>query len=106
MRRNSAGRARRPSPRCGFMISSTPTGVRSAGGSLETRKLLLGHKNGDITTHYSAAQTGELIAATNRICSAKGTPRITLLRVADEGNVDESRAGVAQKSTKPVGRTG
>ena len=88
------------------MISSTPTGVRSAGGSLETRKLLLGHKNGDITTHYSAAQTGELIAATNRICSAKGTPRITLLRVADEGNVDESRAGVAQKSTKPVGRTG
>ena len=51
--------------------------------SLETRKLLLGHKNGDITTHYSAAEIGELIAATNRICAAKGTPSITLLRVAN-----------------------
>ncbi len=57
--------------------------LRSAGVSLETRKLLLGHKNGDITTHYSAAEIGELIAATNRICAAKGTPSITLLRVAN-----------------------
>jgi len=57
--------------------------LRSAGVSLETRKLLLGHKNGDITTHYSAAEIGELIAATNRISVAKGTPNITLLRVAN-----------------------
>lgn len=57
--------------------------LRSAGVSLETRKLLLGHKNGDITTHYSAAEIGELIAATGRICAAKGTPSITLLRVAN-----------------------
>ena len=57
--------------------------LRSAGVSLETRKLLLGHKNGDITTHYSAAGIGELIAATNRICAAKGTPSITLRRVAN-----------------------
>ena len=32
---------------------------------------------------YSAAEIGELIAATNRICAAKGTPSITLLRVAN-----------------------
>lgn len=51
--------------------------------SLETRRLLLGHKNGDITTLYSAAEFGELIAATNRISTAKGTPSITLLRVAN-----------------------
>ena len=57
--------------------------LRSAGVSLETRKLLLGHKNGDITKHYSAAEIGELIAATNRICAAKGTPSITHLRVAN-----------------------
>ena len=57
--------------------------LRSAGVGLETRKLLLGHKNGDITTHYSAAEIGELIAATNRICAAKGTPSITLLRAAN-----------------------
>jgi integrase len=57
--------------------------LRSAGVSLETRKLLLGHKNGDITTHYSAAEIGELIAASSRISAAKGTPNITLLRVAN-----------------------
>jgi integrase len=57
--------------------------LRSAGVGLETRKLLLGHKNGDITTHYSAAEIGELIAATNRISAAKGTPSITLLRAAN-----------------------
>ena len=55
----------------------------SVGVSLETRKLLLGHKNGDITTHYSAAEIGELIAASSRISAAKGTPNITLLRVAN-----------------------
>jgi len=28
--------------------------LRAAGVSLETRKMLLGHTNGDITSHYSA----------------------------------------------------
>jgi len=54
--------------------------------------LLLGHKNGDITTHYSAAEVGELIAATNRISAAKGTPSITLLRVTTVRLNDMSRA--------------
>ena len=57
--------------------------LRSAGVSLETRKVLLGHTNGDVTTHYSLAEIGELIAATNRICAAKGTPSITLLRAVN-----------------------
>ncbi len=56
--------------------------LRSAGVTLETRKVLLGHKNGDITTHYSAAEIGELITASSRICASKATPSITLLRVA------------------------
>ena len=30
--------------------------LRAAGVSLETRKVLLGHRNGDITTHYSAPE--------------------------------------------------
>jgi hypothetical protein len=51
--------------------------------NIETRKLLLGHKNGDITTHYSAAEIGELLTATGRICAAKATPSITLLRTAN-----------------------
>ncbi|HYQ71009.1 MAG TPA: site-specific integrase [Gammaproteobacteria bacterium] len=32
--------------------------LRAAGVPLETRKVLLGHRNGDITTHYSATGTG------------------------------------------------
>jgi hypothetical protein len=51
--------------------------------SLETRKLLLGHKNGDITTHYPAVEIGELLAATSRICAAKATPSVTQLRTAN-----------------------
>lgn len=57
--------------------------LRSAGVSLETRKLLLGHKNGDITTHYSAAEIGELVMASNRLSTAKATPTITLLRASN-----------------------
>ena len=30
--------------------------LRAAGVSLEDRKALLGHKSGDVTTHYSAAE--------------------------------------------------
>lgn len=56
--------------------------LRSAGVSVETRKVLLGHKNGDITTHYSVPEIAELLAAVQTICTAKGTPAITLLRVA------------------------
>jgi hypothetical protein len=31
-------------------------------------KVLLGHKNGDITSHYSAPEIGELIDAANNVC--------------------------------------
>jgi hypothetical protein len=48
----------------------------------ETRSVLLGRKNGDITTHYSTAELAELISAVNRIDRSLATPAITLLRVA------------------------
>jgi hypothetical protein len=49
---------------------------------LETRKILLGHKNGDITTHYSAPELEELIEATNRVCEGKSgkTPELMVLK--------------------------
>jgi integrase len=56
--------------------------LRAAGVCEETRKVLLGHKNGDITTHYSAAELAELITAVNKIDRSLETPAITLLRVA------------------------
>ena len=42
--------------------------LRAGGVELETRKVLLGHRNGDITTHYLAPELEELINAANRIC--------------------------------------
>ena len=42
--------------------------LRAAGVPLETRKVLLGHKNGDITTHYSAPELQELFDAAERVC--------------------------------------
>ncbi len=56
--------------------------LRATGVSEETRKVLLGHRNGDITTHYSAAELAELITAVNEIDRSLETPAITLLRTA------------------------
>jgi integrase len=56
--------------------------LRAAGVSLETRKVLLGHKNGDITSHYSAPEIDELLEAANRVCRTKSgkSPAMTLLK--------------------------
>ena len=56
--------------------------LRATGVNGETRKVLLGHKNGDITMHYSAAELAELITAVNKIDRSLETPATTLLRVA------------------------
>jgi integrase len=42
--------------------------LRAAGVSFEDRQDLLGHKNGRITTHYSAAELTCLIAAAEKAC--------------------------------------
>ena len=52
--------------------------LRAAGVPLETRKVLLGHKSGDITTHYSAPELAELLEAANRVARPKVR---TLMRV-------------------------
>jgi integrase len=56
--------------------------LRSARIALETRKVLLGHKNGDITTHYSEAEILELIEAANSICvtNSRKSPTLTVLK--------------------------
>ncbi len=58
--------------------------LRSAGVPLETRKVLLGHRNGDITTHYSAPEIQELIDAVERLCHddrGKTVAKFALLKV-------------------------
>ena len=56
--------------------------LRAAGVPLETRKVLLGHRNGDITTHYSAPELSELIDAANKVCAEKSgkTPALVMLK--------------------------
>jgi hypothetical protein len=43
--------------------------LKAAGVSLEDRQDLLGHKSGKITTHYSAAELGNLLVAVGKIRS-------------------------------------
>tara|TARA_R110001592_G_scaffold246427_1_gene508284 strand:+ start:118456 stop:118815 length:360 start_codon:yes stop_codon:yes gene_type:complete len=53
--------------------------LRAEGVSHETRPVLLGHKNGQITTHYSAAEVGELLGAVEKVSwSGSSTPAVTL----------------------------
>ena len=62
--------------------------LRAAGVSFEDRQDLLGHKSGRITTHYSAAEIGNLITAANKICETKqnsNSPTLTLLRCTNTG---------------------
>jgi integrase len=56
--------------------------LRAAGVPLETRKVLLGHRNGDITTHYSEAELKELVEAVERVCNINphNSPTLTILK--------------------------
>jgi integrase len=54
--------------------------LRSAGVSFEDRQDLLGHKSARITTHYSSAELLNLWEAINKICDARTSPALTLLR--------------------------
>lgn len=58
--------------------------LRAAGVSYEDRQDLLGHKSGRITTHYSGAEIGNLIEATERVCgkNSRSAPTLTLLKRA------------------------
>jgi len=54
--------------------------LRSAGISLETRKVLLHHTSGDITTHYSGAELEELINAVEKISNIETGISLTVLK--------------------------
>ena len=55
--------------------------LRAAGVSKEDRKDPLGHKSGDVTTDYSAAELMSLIKAANLIVRSKDSPTLTVLRL-------------------------
>ena len=55
---------------------------RAVGVPLETRRVLLGHRNGDITSQYSAPKIEELLEAANRVCAVQSrkSHAMTLLK--------------------------
>jgi integrase len=56
--------------------------LRAAGVSFEDRQDLLGHKSGRVTTHYSAPELQNLIAAAERVCGNKSrkSPALVVLK--------------------------
>ncbi len=65
--------------------------LRAAGVPLETRKVLLGHKSGDITTHYSAAELSEVLNAAEQVCDrGTGGQGIVLLKGAAREKVPQN----------------
>ena len=67
---------------CAAYVSSRR--LRAVGVPHETRKDLLGHKSGDVTTHYSPPELRELIEAVEKLCgeNPRKTPTMTLLKSA------------------------
>lgn len=56
--------------------------LRAAGVSMETRKVLLGHKNSDITTHYSVPEVMELLQAANKVCrNSRKSPELSIVKL-------------------------
>lgn len=57
--------------------------LRAAGVPLETRKVLLGHRNGEITSHYSAPELEKLLEAANRVCETLSgkSPALVVLKI-------------------------
>ena len=63
--------------------------LRAAGVGFEDRKLLLGHKAGHVTTHYSAPEIGALIEASEKVCElgARKTHALTLVGLGPKQQV-------------------
>ena len=72
--------------------------LRGAGIPLETRKALLGHAIGDITTHYSAAELSELLKAAEAIVSRSKIETPNLMLVGQ--NAEKTVGKVSEKCRK------
>jgi len=69
--------------------------LRAAGVQFEDRQLLLGHKAAHVTTHYSAADIGNLIAASEKVCdlASRKSPAVAIVRAGGVAEVPEMIGG-------------
>jgi len=66
--------------------------LRAKDVSHETRQVLLGHKNGQITTYWFAAEIGELIEAVEKVSwSGRPAPTLTLIKNENSRNREEGK---------------
>jgi integrase len=73
--------------------------LRGAGVPLETRKLLLGHASGDITTHYSAAELTELLDAAEKVVDrGASSPTFTVIQREVSENCRKQKRARSLKS--------
>ena len=76
--------------------------LRCVGVDWEDRKVLLGHKVRDWTTHYSAPEVSHLIAASERVCDfvSSGSAAVSVVRKSDP---PASRSVVAYHNAPSIG---
>jgi integrase len=69
--------------------------LRAAGVQFEDRQLLLGHKAAHVTTHYSAADIGNLTAASEKVCdlASRKSPAIAIVRAYGVSQASENAGG-------------
>jgi len=69
--------------------------LRAAGVTFEDRQNLLGHKAAHVTTHYSAADIGNLIAASEKACdlTSRKSPALSIVRSGGASQVPEIVGG-------------
>jgi integrase len=69
--------------------------LRAAGVSLEDRQVLLGHKNGSVTTHYSIPELKSLVEAADSVLSTRDTTILTVSEVLQRKVTQNSRSTIA-----------
>jgi hypothetical protein len=79
--------------------------LRAAGVGFEDRKLLLGHKAGHVTTHYSAPEIGALIQASEKVCElgARKSHALTLMGARAKQQVLDFTGGERGTRTLDLG---
>ena len=74
--------------------------LRAAGVPLEDRKALLGHKCGDVTTHYSAPEVAGLIEYVERLCEERPNTVLRLTIHEDSRKVTQNSRKKSRKNAK------
>jgi hypothetical protein len=78
---------------------------RAAGVPFEDRQSLLGHKAAHLTTHYSAADIGNLVSYAEKACDlvSRKSPALSIVRSARASQVIENVGGKGGNRTLDPG---